>query len=88
MYAYVRTYVYEEGKGKSKSYIYFVLVCQLDWLCPINQVQIDCMYFSVLSITQDERRERNKNFIPLECLIHVSPHASHVRELMNVLWSD
>jgi len=39
----------------------------------INQIQI-----AVLSITQDERCGRDKNFIPLECLIHVSPLASHV----------
>jgi len=47
----------------------------------INQVQIDCMHFPVFSITQDERRGRDENFIPLgfQCLIHVRPLVSHVR---------
>jgi len=66
-------YVYEEWKGES-SYMYSVLLCQLDWLClMINQVQIDRMHFPMLSIIQDERRGRNENFISLRCLIHVSP---------------
>jgi len=46
----------------------------------INQVQIDCMHFPVLSITQDKRRGRDENFIPLGCLIRVSALASHVRD--------
>jgi len=56
------------GKGKeSQSYMYSILVCQLDWSClMINQVQIDCMHFLVLSITQDEQRGCDKNFIPWE----------------------
>jgi len=50
----------------------------------INQVQIDRMHFSLLSITQDERRGRDENFIPLGCLIHVSPLASRSGCLIHV----
>jgi len=37
------------------------------------------MHFTVLNITQDERRRCDENFIPLWCLIHGSPFISHVR---------
>jgi len=57
--------------------MYSVLVCQLYWLCLM--INPNWLHFPVLSIIQNKRRGRDENFIPLECLIYVSPLAFHVQ---------
>jgi len=61
MGAYVHTY--EERKGESKLHVFCSCLSTGLIMFHVKQVQIDCMHFSVLSITQDERRGGDENFI-------------------------